>query len=88
MDDTQKAKNRVAYFKTLQKAGVDTTILDKKYGKKLEDATMDAKSNYGVAYDGSLIECVLGTLAYIGLSIAGIGKKQYLCNKNQCRKPS
>ena len=76
MDDTQKAKNRVAYFKTLQKAGVDTTILEEKYGKKLEDATMDAKSNYGVAYDGSLIECALGTLAYIGLSIAGIGKKR------------
>lgn len=75
MDDTQKARNRVAYFKTLQKAGVDTTILDKKYGDKLENATMDAKSNYGVAYDGSLIECALGTLAYIGLSVAGIGKK-------------
>jgi hypothetical protein len=76
MDDTQKAKNRVAYFKTLQRAGVDTTILDARYGKKLEDATMDVKPNYGVSYDGSLIECVLGTLAYIGLSIAGIGKKR------------
>lgn len=60
-DDTRKNNIKIFYEK-LNSIGINTELLQSKYGEKLENGSFCNTDEYNKAYDGSLIETVLRTL--------------------------
>ena len=75
MTENEKQKNYNAYIKAFAKCGVDASKLLEVYGEELKNATMSARADSGVAFDGSLINCVLNYLTPIACQIADMGKR-------------
>lgn len=57
-----KEKNLKLFFGKLSKLGVNTSVLEEKYGEKLLNATFTNSNEYGNAYDGSFLEILLKVL--------------------------
>ena len=57
-----KEKNLSLFFGKLKKLGVDTSLLEEKYGEKLMNGTFTNSNEFGNAYEGSLLETVLKVL--------------------------
>ncbi len=62
MTNEKKMSNFELYIKKLEQIGVDTTILNQKYGSYLMHGTFTNTNEFGNAYQGSLIEIVLKVL--------------------------
>ena len=75
MTESEKQKNYNAYIKAFAKCGVDASKLLDVYGEQLKNATMSARADSGVAFDGSLINCVLNYLTPIACQIADMGRR-------------
>jgi hypothetical protein len=54
-----KLSNYELFLKKLNQLGVDTAKLAEEYGERLTNETFSINSEYGLAYDGSLIEVIL-----------------------------
>ena len=59
MTEEIRLKNYQLFLKKLNEIGVDTTLMDEKMGSKIINATFSITNEYGLAYDGSLINTVL-----------------------------
>lgn len=57
-----KAKNMALFIKKLEQVGVDTKLLQEKYGQQIENATFTPNGEFGNAYEGSFLEIILKTL--------------------------
>lgn len=57
-----KEKNLKLFLGKLNKLGVDTSLFEKFYGEKMLNATFTNSSEFGNAYNGSLLEIVLKVL--------------------------
>lgn len=75
MTESEKQKNYNAYIKAFAKCGVNASKLLDTYGEQLKNATMSARADSGVAFDGSLINCVLNYLTPIACQIADMGRR-------------
>ena len=75
MTESEKQKNYNAYIKAFAKCGVNASKLLDAYGEQLKNATMSARADSGVAFDGSLINCVLNYLTPIACQIADMGRR-------------
>jgi hypothetical protein len=62
MTQEQKEKNLALFLKKVSSLGIDTTLLNEKYGECLMNATFTNSNEHGQAYEGSLLEIVLKTL--------------------------
>ena len=62
MTEEIRLKNYQLFLKKLNEIGVDTTLMDEKMGSKITNATFSITNEYGLAYDGSLINTVLRVL--------------------------
>lgn len=62
MTQEQKEKNLALFLKKVSSLGIDTTLLNEKYGERLMNATFTNSNEHGQAYEGSLLEIVLKKL--------------------------
>ena len=62
MTNEKKTSNLELYFKKLEQVGVETAILNEKYGSLLMNGTFTNSNEFGNAYEGSLLEIVLKVL--------------------------
>lgn len=62
MEKEKREKNYQLYLKKLSQVGIDTTMLNEKYGERLVNATFTNINDFNNAYDGSLLEIVLKIL--------------------------
>jgi hypothetical protein len=56
LSEEEKVRNLMIFTKGLESVGVDTDKLCELYGGKIRDATITEMDNFGLAYDGSLLE--------------------------------
>jgi hypothetical protein len=75
-------KNLDLFFGKLEKLGVETKILEEKYGEKLLDATFTISNEFGNAYDGSFIEIVLKVLTPYAVRLNELLPEKQRVDKN------
>lgn len=67
LDEKLKEKYYNLFFTKLNDLGVNTTVLQEKYGEKIKNASFASKNYDGMAYEGSLLEVILYHLTPIAL---------------------
>lgn len=77
-----KEKNYSLYIKKLNQIGIDTSILEEKYGEVIKNAPFTTINDYGNSYDGSLLEIVLKILTPYAIKINESLPKELMVDKN------
>ena len=69
MDRELQEKNLQLFFKKLDKLGINTGLLQEKYGEKLLSASFVNTNEFGNAYDGSFLEIILRVLTPYAINL-------------------
>lgn len=82
MNDEIKRKNLRLFLGKLHELGVDVTMLDKRYGEKILNATFTNSNEFGNAYEGSLLEIVLKVLTPYAVRLNELLPEEQRVDKN------
>ena len=82
MEKEKREKNYQLYLKKLSQVGVDTELLNEKYGELIKNATFTNLNDFGNAYDGSLLEIVLKTLTPYAIKLNEMLPQEQQVNKD------
>ena len=67
LDEKLKEKYYNLFFTKLNDLGVNTTVLQERYGENIKNASFASRNYDGMAYEGSLLEVILYHLTPIAL---------------------
>lgn len=67
--EINKEKNLKLFLGKLEQLGINTSVLEGKYGEKLMNASFTVSNEFGNAYEGSLLEVVLKVLTPYAVKI-------------------
>ena len=74
------------FLKRLNQMGINTDLLDEKYGEKIKNGTFTNTNEYGMAYEGSLLEIVLRTLTPYAVKLNELFPEEYRIDRDKLVK--
>ena len=81
-----KEKNYEIFLKKLNQFGIDTEILNNRYGELIRDASFTLSNDNGMAYEGSLVDIVLKVLTGYAVRINELLPKEKQVDKSSLVK--
>ena len=82
----QTEKNFKIFITKLEEIGVPTKVLVEKYGDAIKSATFSHRSEYGLAYDGALLQVILYKLTPYAIKMNELYPESMRVNRNQLIK--
>ena len=82
----QTEKNFKIFITKLEEVGVPTKVLVEKYGDAIKSATFSHRSEYGLAYDGALLQVILYKLTPYAIKMNELYPESMRVNRNQLIK--
>lgn len=82
----QTEKNFKIFITKLEEVGVPTKVLVEKYGNAIKSATFSHRSEYGLAYDGALLQVILYKLTPYAIKMNELYPESMRVNRNQLIK--
>lgn len=86
LDESTKEKNYTLFLRRLESVGVDTSILNEKYGTLIKESPMSAIVASNVAYDGALLDKVLRHITPKALQLREVFDESIRPSKEQVIK--